>query len=1425
MKVHFNQLTENKRINFVGVTPTKSNTGFKEYEFGFPFDDRNFDCYLELYAVSTDANGNFIVDEEPLENVKNGDKLIKLNTGSNKVNLSRNYQISNNQPFAYHYKLLPHGTDANNFDKANYEIEAGLVVCPGNAKHQKYNIYIPSSNCSHGGSMKLLLPDTYNAGFTYDEDGAIVPRKDTEKLYKSSRTFANKIGGNLAGVEEDIKKGKFDGYSRIVSTPLFTDDSLSSHAYWNKNCMQIAQSLGNIDNFRSLQKAMFAKGINLVSDGALVNEGLEGIHLKHVLRWGDKSPFFNWFRIAGLKDSPLTLGVFSKNKEFIGHRIVNPKYNYTQNDNGTISRSRILSTYQANKPTYIQIYDTRMVDANELDSQELIKSYDKIGTGNPLDVNNHNDTVMPYSYEINPDTYDSNIQSLNQYNKNIQSDNEKIFINTPQGARFLTKFENFDLEDKFECGFETWDANADIAKLNYIFSNNDTKELCNIPHEQLPEIIENMKRKNFEVQDYAIKSGAYWTKKTSRILNLHIAQNLKNLDRNNPKKINEEIRQKVDAGIFPKKLTKVLPQDVINNVVSGNYALKNNKRNDKYENIVLRGLMEVPLDSIELGDTIAGVFASPYISNLASAKEFLGMSRYDLYKMENPHIQPKDLALYKKMDSVYEKEMSEFAQKVLAILDKNQEDNAKIIAGPNATEYGKFVLPTLTEEIARYAVIKGLFPNAKVKVNDNGEISYEYDKLKQTSLNELGIIASSPKDEAKSLVNALRHGIARLNKNKQAQTELADAFKKALKGTDRTSFALAEVIVDRTEAGLDWRIDATKDIGDMESVRQGNTDFEYTWNKVIDFWKHFTQGVIKENPNAYLAAEVTNEAELHQVGSGASSQRFKHISKNDQYESDILSKFLRETGIPAVANYNTFFSSIPEIFTQSFENGSTSENGNHYLDKLLFEKMVGKENYIQSGPAQSLIYSYTFIGNHDKPRALHCMAMDMHMFFNLDGHEEQAYRMVRNNLNDNIDWADFEDFKKHELSSISSKNIAMSYALYDGFKNALEKMKQDNETNDENYERTSKAITAAISDLANGVFEGENFETDAFGFKPFDVTIDLVLRQAQTHGLRLNEKDAKGLSDRVFQQILEPANKKLLAMMKILVALPGNPTLYAGDDLQSSGCEYKTKNVTTDNRSYLHHEWTDENDYKNYKKFVKDYEEQYAEIMKIRSREELRALNTGTPFTLALQNGYTQNGEYIPVTAILHHATDGSMALSLINTAGADRNHKANYHPRKLYLPSIDLYQPQGSDKIGLPRGLQAAKQGDDDKFYGDGVIFKNAAKVWREFEERNTDGSTRTEWRKVDDPRLYRVCRSKDKLYFIKCYDRDKNGNLYEKDIELDDTTMNLYYDPQNPVSFTGKANAKRRYLYNPQYHFGNPYTHISKQYVLGEKLALTSK
>lgn len=68
----------------------------------------------------------------------------------------------------------------------------------------------------------------------------------------------------------------------------------------------------------------------------------------------------------------------------------------------------------------------------------------------------------------------------------------------------------------------------------------------------------------------------------------------------------------------------------------------------------------------------------------------------------------------------------------------------------------------------------------------------------------------------------------------------------------------------------------------------------------------------------------------------------------------------------------------------------------------------GGDPYLKSGSLDSIEYSYTFIGNHDKPRALHCAALDLGMFYtdlnyvsNYDN-RLKAYKMINNNFFDYI---------------------------------------------------------------------------------------------------------------------------------------------------------------------------------------------------------------------------------------------------------------------------------------------------------------------------------------------------------------------------------------------------------------------------------------
>lgn len=1447
-----------KNVSFKGFDTQKSKLGDLEYTFNLPYDDKTYDAYLELCEVQEDENGNFnIVRGLPNKNidvsgVSENDRdsvsqALPLKSGKTTINLNRDYGISQKSAFGYHFKLVPKGGGApfyrvDNGDVMDFSEGTGFA-------HNIYNIVKTGSQGFDVGSQILLIPDSYNAMFAYDKDGKVVPNLKYPEVAKATKHFSNKLGGSLAGVEHDLDAGKFDNYTKIISTPLFTDDSLTPHSYWNKNCMQMAHSLGNIKNYQNLQKKLFEKGINWVSDGAFVNEGLEGVHFRHVLKWGKNSPYFNWFRASGLNNKPLTLGVFPKDTDIIGAKIVNAPFNVEEKENGKIHLSTN-KNYNKKQPTYLQVFDKRLVtDKQAAYNTPLIKAYTKLDTGNTAEIVTHDDTVIPYSFEVDPDDLKVNFERLDEYNANIKKrGKEPLDLNSYQAIRMISKFPYFTLDEKIEGGFDTWDANVDIAKINYTYSRENVKDLHNIMNsDKRIEYNELLQKNNFMTQDYAITSAKYWTNLTNRILNLHVAQNLKNVDSRSADKVMEQINQDIINKTLPAKTADVVDKEVVENVLFGDYNLKPLSK-EEYRKVIINGMMDTPLDTIELGDNIVSVFASPYMAKRATHEDELGVSRSELDREENPHLDDEFRSTYLATNKVYEHEMYYFAQDVLEDLNKKLPKNLQINSGLNVSEYGKYVLPYLTSEIAKFAVIKGLFPDAEVKVDEeNGGIIYDYDKLKSTSLQSLGIVANSPKEEAELLISKLK-GSKLLNKgipgiSDKDKAVLVDGLYKMIEGTNATSFKLAEMIVDRTRSGLDWRIDATKDIADVESLRKHETDFEDTWGNIIDFWGKFAKAVYKENPNSYLVAEVTNEREMH--GEGGS------LSPKYQMDKDIVMKFLRETGITSIANYSHFFTDVPALFGKNIEKGEDWGVDYSKIFNVMGSGCTSDGNrradFLHSGPLPSLISSYTFADNHDKPRILHGLAMDMGLFYadltaSTSQHDvnserfkykETAYKVLHGRFMPNDSVQPYE-VNNYDFTTISPKAIAMGDAMGNAFGKALQNMSEgefrvlDRTQQNKAY----RALASSIAEIAGGSYLGENFQSEAFGVRPFDLAIDMVVNQAvKEHGLKLsddptyNKELLNKLKKEMFYAALAPAVTKAIGIMKTLVALPGNPTLFAGDDMVSTGYEQLTKNIYLQNRSAVHHEWLEEDSPEKQFDFFKEKKAEFDEIMATRKRPELKPLNDGAPYLLPINQA---KNSPVKVPAVLRQSTDGSMTISLFSMAGANHDYRQKNDPAT-YPVSLDAIELDAGDggsgiKGGLREGMIFVDSKNPDEHYV--VKHDKGTKHYYIVNEDSTkkifmDDNTKILFyispesqQQID--KMYAVKKAIENNSTINQANGTEEGD-YKRILDL--RRQKIAESKEKQPSFSGR-------LYNPQYNFVSKTLYAQPKVVEnGSKLSLIAK
>lgn len=1329
-----NQKNRNDAISFNGYRFTKSAQGYREFEVSYPYDETKDDCYLEVYKLDKDQFGNYYTTGRAY--TKNKGDSYKMKAGSNRIDMMDEFGIADNQAFAYHYLLK--AKDGRTFPRTR--VDAGDIIDErrqDNDYRDIFNIVTPNkSNISKGGAMKLVIIDSQKVGYVYNQFNKVEIDENLKKRGESGiKTLANKFGGTLAGLEVAIDNGEYDNYDRIISLPIFTDDDFTAHCYWNKNCMQMVNSLGNINNYASLQRKMFAHGLNFVSDGAFVNEGLQGVHFKHLLKWGADSPYYNWFRASTLKEGPVSLGIFPKLEKYLSHKVVNSPYEYSQQGMKTYVSIKKNPHYDSKKPTYIQFFDSRLVtDAERKDTKHLLETYSKMSTDNVYKLHTHNDSIFPYSFEIDPETYNDSVKRLNDYNSRAYG---AVRLDSSEGTRLVSKFENFVVDKKFESGFETWDANPDIAKLNFVFSNTDTIALKNLSGKDRRDEMERILRGNIQVQDYAVTSGKYWTQKTDDILRLYVAQTLRAVDSENPQQVYNQIMQLSNNKVFPASLKSEVSFDEVENVLFGTYNDKRVLSNEDKRSQILEGLMSTPLDTIEFGDNLVATLASPLISKRASTKSEIGVSRYDLYKAGNPNLSDKYRKTYEQMDKIYVEKMLPYAEEILTKVDEKLPSDKKLFDGENVTEFGKYVLPLVTQDLAKFIIVSSLAPNIDVAIQKfNGEISYDYKALKNVSLQTIGVkYPPTPEAEAEMVLDAIKKGMKNLDDTEYS--ELCESIYKTIKDTNLESFKLADLIIDKAQAGLDWRIDATKDIADVEALRNGHNTFDYTWRAVTDFWSKFAQGVLEKNPNAYMVAEITDADNLYDNGYGGHAGTYRSAGKYSN-KRDIVPKFLRDTGMTSKANYSFFFNDLSQLFTKNFETGAKFDDP-QYAESRIHDIMVGEHPFIRQSSLESLMYSYTFVGNHDKPRALHCAALDMGLFYSdLNNVDNRAARKTAYQILEDKFFEDISDNKvaMYDFSAVSPKAIAMADAIRPALINVLEDYKRKYHYSDEEFNNAFVAISRSVSDLAQGRFGHKHFDPEAFGIKPIDVAISMVLKQAvDVHGLRLNQDQLKSYEDDVFEKVMTPAMTKLLGIMKYLVALPGMPTLFDGDDVGATGYDSKTKNMYLQGRQRVHDEWITEGSDK-YKKFIAQYKEYFDDIMSVRKNPKCNALNNGAIFTLPLNSA---DGGKVKVSSILRLAPDGRMALSIFNPTGLHYNHRANYSQNNIDVDR--LYLDEYFDKNEGVAGLRP------------GLIFRNAK----------------------NDNDMYRVNCDKDGKYYI-------SGIYNNKDvpIHLNDTTLILYYEPE---------------------------------------------
>lgn len=759
----------------------------------------------------------------------------------------------------------------------------------------------------HNHSMYHALPDSFydphSEKYSWTDEGIeiLLNEDGTSKLPRNHfNTYGGNIEGFLAKIDylDNLKPG------RILGNPLFGFDEMSNHGYWTENAFQIAPLKGTIKEFDKLNVELFKKGMSWIADGAFINQGLQGSQLRDVLLRGEGgSDFIDrsdlkkcWFTDLengkAIPPGQLALGVLPQDdngniiEKAYDFQLLNspvdkfgnklPVFNPTDTKFAEMDSSKY---YNPTLPTYIKLFDpTLSGDGTNLDGKQRLQR--------------NTQSVQEYAFPVNPDELAGKILNPNSnWGRSTQ-------VSVPKEE--LLEWENFTLTTSSKAGgLNFWYGNRDVPKIN---------------------------TQNPEIKQMVASAGSFWTIRTDNALLDHTAKELSKVLSDSKNVTLEDLKtatlQLIKNNQAPKTLLDeenpaVLSQHTVDALEK---ALKTpdiavlkvpqpaspdadiTERDIKPAQTLKQAIKSYPLESIEFPQEMAAIFSSTHFKN----------------EME-------EQGVYNQLASVAEK-----------IIEKTGIDELK------QPEMFRMVYQDITKSL----ILRTLGNQEVLPSMDIGS-QEDRDKLKVTTFMDMpAFFKGTTQQAADQTAWKIRDNLEILEKEIDAASltssnfagELIKEVKEKVDGLNPQVINAAKGIINASEAGLDWRLDAAKDVAkDIEGKVKHASDPEVAkqiTQDVQDFWKPFCSAIRSNNENSYIIAEITD------------------INWAELLDKDLFN---------GVTNYNYIFGGIPAALHKSVD-GREAKTANQFMDRV--------KEYVETLPLAAANNIQQMVDCHDRARIL-----------------------------------------------------------------------------------------------------------------------------------------------------------------------------------------------------------------------------------------------------------------------------------------------------------------------------------------------------------------------------------------------------------------------------------------------------------------------
>lgn len=951
--------------------------------------------------------------------------------------------------------------------------------------------------------------------------------KDAHGGTAPMRTHYNKFAPNegLQSLEASISELRQGGFTGLLLKPFIGGDNLTSHRYWTTDPYQLNDSFKNKEDYRQALTLLLKNNMKLFADGAFVNQGLNGIQLLSNMAHSYRSPYWRWFRSqlddddnkqAHKKDNtqdpsmnktesfkvpsrweyPLhadpekgyVLGILPSKKD--------PKTGFSQlsfeHFDVAIENDPAKPNHDPIRPTFIRLFDPLKAKMDTIDTPSR-----------------SSDSVHEFRFPVNKEEV---LKKLEQV-KNLDKNSKKLAMTQWKGFRLTTP--------RADDSGQKWDGKIDVALLN---------------------------TENPEVQNYLKGAIAYWSRLSINTLTSTVASELnKHLspethDPNSIQTAFSNITVRPNFKVDWQDKSRVLPpverkhQDTLSNAEITRIVQETQERQHlahsetswKQAGFKLSQTMlqEVPLSVLPLPDLFKAILSAPSLSR------HLGITPSELFDSEEPK---KGFLSSLTNGQTFQEQLGEKLQL--------------------SAQY----LPVEERE-------KLLHPQIRSLVSDKLSEALFLHLLTDLDINKLAAHKFSPQEIENAFYKTVpprisntdpQFGARALARYLQKKLQDHDVLRPEVLGTllDSTlkplnplSVALSEQLLQKREFGLNWRIDAAKDVADTALIR--NTEypvrpwvFKREMYKMSDFWRNLAHAMRQSFPKSSLIAELTNIDEL----SGARSVK----AAQEAQKKAVNHLFTIFNGMP---NMSSLYSQLPQLIhhdPRPDENGGSQISPSQFLNDVLHPSA-------QSMPFSTMLQMQNLVCSHDHNSATQTFlsnpalkTVDLQKHWGLKDDLNNTFSELR----DKTCFADrLASLAKHPGAEEMFRTDGFS-AFFDKFSDLLELGNTSDSFNlDENFvERLPKHLKPFISKQSKSeTFGDQRFTTPAKAKSEF---VDAVFNALESHeredlGLPSNPKTATPdqrdfeakLRNIIKQRILEPSEAKSMraSIVNSMLTLKGH---------------------------------------------------------------------------------------------------------------------------------------------------------------------------------------------------------------------------------------------------------------------------------------------